>query len=73
MDQSGIATGINTLVRTARGSIADAAASAILAADVIKGTSVLTVDGYVICFVLAGAAAGLAALTAAVNGARYRS
>ncbi|MDT0343571.1 MFS transporter [Streptomyces litchfieldiae] len=73
MDQSGIASGINSLVRTAGGSVASAATSAILASSVIGNTSVPTVDGYVLCFVLAGVAAGVTAIVAAVHGLRYRS
>ena len=73
MHQSGIAAGINTLVRSAGGSIASAACSAILAAVVIKGTSVPSVDAYVLCFAIGGAAAGFAAITAAVNGIKYRN
>ncbi|NGO06877.1 MFS transporter [Streptomyces sp. HC44] len=73
MDQSGIASGINTLVRTAGGSIASAATSAILAAEVIKNTSVPSVDAYVICFVIAGVAAGLTAVIAAAHGIKHRT
>ena len=73
MDQSGIAAGINTLVRSAGGSIASAVCSAVLAAVLISGTSVPSVDAYVLCFALGGAAAGLAAVTAAINGIKYRS
>lgn len=73
MDQSGIASGINTLVRTAGGSIASAATSAVLAAEVIKNTNVPTVDAYVTCFVIAAVAAGLTALIAAGHGLRHRT
>ncbi len=72
MDQSGIASGINSLVRTAGGSIASAATAAVLAAQVIDGTEVPTVDAYVLCFVIAGVSAGAAAVIAAVNGVRHR-
>lgn len=73
MNQSGIAAGINTLVRSAGGSIASAVCSAILAAIVISGTGVPSVNAYVLCFAIGGAAAGLAAITAAVNGIKYRN
>lgn len=72
MDQSGIAGGINSLVRTAGGSIASAATAAVLAAQVIDGTEVPTVDAYVLCFAIAGVSAGAAAVIAAVNGVRHR-
>lgn len=71
MDQSGIASGINSLVRTAGGSIASAATAAVLAAQVIDGTEVPTVDAYVLCFVIAGVAAGAAAAIAASHGLRH--
>ncbi|GAB2879762.1 MFS transporter [Streptomyces mayteni] len=73
MDQSGIASGVNTLVRTAGGSVASAATSAILAAQVIGSTGVPTVDAYVTCFLIAGVAAGVTALLAAAHGMRYRA
>ncbi|TDC76554.1 MFS transporter [Streptomyces hainanensis] len=73
MDQSGIASGVNTLVRTAGGSIASAATSAILVAQVIGNTGVPTVDAYVTCFLIAGVAAGVTALLAAAHSMRYRA
>ncbi|MFE2847986.1 MFS transporter [Streptomyces scopuliridis] len=73
MEQSGIASGINTLVRTVGGSVASAATASILTADVIKNTSVPTVDAYVLCFVIAAVTAGLGAVTAASHGLRYRA
>jgi MFS family permease len=72
MNESGIASGINTLVRTAGGSVASSATAAVLTASVIKNTSIPTVDAYVTCFVIAGAAAGLAAVLATVHGIRHR-
>jgi MFS family permease len=73
MSESGIAAGINTLVRSAGGSIASAATSAILAAVVIKHTSVPSVDAYLISFGLAAGAAGLAALTASYLAVKHRN
>ncbi|WP_243741173.1 hypothetical protein [Streptomyces sp. 8K308] len=51
MDQSGIASGVNSLVRTAGGSLASAATAAILVGDVLPGTEMPSVDAYVTCFV----------------------
>ncbi|WP_199521095.1 MFS transporter [Jiangella anatolica] len=48
MSQSGIASGINSLVRTAGGSVASAATAAILTAQLIENTAIPQVDGYVI-------------------------
>jgi MFS family permease len=73
MDQSGIASGINTLVRTAGGSIASAATSAVLATAVIARTDVPTEGAYVFCFALAALAAAATAVLAAGNGLRHRS
>ncbi len=72
MNQSGIASGINSLVRTAGGSVASAATAAILTGSLIAGTSIPKVDGYVISFVLASIAATLTAVIAAVHGVRHR-
>lgn len=73
MDQSSIASGVNTLVRTTGGSIASAATAAILTANVIANTTVPTVDAYVICFVIAGVGAGLTAVIAAGHALRHRA
>lgn len=72
MGQSGIASGINTLVRTTGGSIAGAATASVLTAHLIRGTAVPTLHGYVLCFVVAAAGAGLATLTAVVHGILHR-
>ncbi|SEE87138.1 MFS transporter [Jiangella alba] len=72
MHQSGIASGINSLVRTAGGSVASAATAAILTGSLIAGTSIPKVDGYVVSFVIASIAAALTATIAAVHGVRHR-
>jgi MFS family permease len=73
MDQSGIASGINTLVRTTGGSIASATTGAVLSAYVIGHTSVPSLDGYVVCFAIGAASAGLTATVAAWHGLRHRT
>jgi MFS family permease len=70
MDQSGIASGINSLVRTTGGAIASAATGAVLSAFVIGQTSVPSLHGYVVCFVIGAVAAGLTAAVAAWHGLR---
>ncbi|XVQ07810.1 MFS transporter [Spirillospora sp. CA-255316] len=72
MDQSGIASGINALVRTTGGSIAGAATAAVLAAFTIAGTGVPTLGAYVMCFWIGAAGALLAAAVAVANGVRHR-
>ncbi|MDL4777084.1 MFS transporter [Actinomadura xylanilytica] len=72
MDQSGIASGINSLVRTAGGSVAGAVTASILAGRVIAGTSVPSLDAYELCFWIVAAGAGLASLVALGNGLRHR-
>ncbi|MDT0318955.1 MFS transporter [Streptomyces millisiae] len=73
MESSGIASGVNSLVRTAGGSLASAATAAILVGDVIPGTEVPSVDAYVTCFVIASIAAAATAVIAAVHGVRHRA
>lgn len=72
MNQSGIASGLNSLVRTAGGSVASAATAAILAAQLIDGTTIPEVDGYVLSFAIAGIAAALTAVIATLHGLRHR-
>jgi MFS family permease len=72
MDQSGIASGINALVRTGGGSVAGAVTAAVLLAHTPAGAGVATQTGYVQCFLLAAAAAALAALVAIVHGVRHQ-
>ncbi|MFJ8025301.1 MFS transporter [Streptomyces sp. NPDC096311] len=73
MDQSGIASGVNALVRTGGGSIASAATAAVLAGQVIKDTGVPSVDGYVICLFFAAGAALLASVLGAAESMRQRT
>ncbi|MEU5880750.1 MFS transporter [Spirillospora sp. NPDC047279] len=73
MDQSGIASGINSLVRTAGGSIAGAVTAAILSGATIAGTRVPTLAAYELCFFIVAAGAALAAVVALAHGLRHRS
>ncbi|RAY13946.1 MFS transporter [Actinomadura craniellae] len=72
MDQSGIASGINSLVRTSGGSVAGAATAAVLASDTLAGSGLPTRHAYIVCFALVALAAALAAVVAAVHGVRHR-
>jgi MFS family permease len=71
MDQSGIASGINTLVRTTGGSMASATTAAVLSAYVVANTTLPALHGYVICFFVAAGGAVLAAAVAGWHGLRY--
>ncbi|QFG19941.1 MFS transporter [Actinomadura sp. WMMB 499] len=71
MDQSGIASGINSLVRVGGGSIAGAVTAAILAGVVIGGTDVPALGAYEVSFWIVGAGAVLAAAVAVANGLRH--
>ncbi|HEY8479851.1 MAG TPA: MFS transporter [Spirillospora sp.] len=71
MDQSGIASGINALVRTTGGSIAGAVTASILAGHVIAGTDIPTLAAYELCFWVVAAGAALAAVVAVVHGVRH--
>ncbi|MFI0446201.1 MFS transporter [Actinomadura sp. 6N118] len=71
MDQSGIASGINSLVRTTGGSIAGAVTAAVLSGRTIAGTSVPTLGAYELCFFIVAAGAALAAAVAVVHGLRH--
>jgi MFS family permease len=74
MDQSGIASGVNSLVRTAGGSVSAAVTAAVLTGDTISGLpGVPAVGAYVLCFVIVAIGAGLAAVVAAVHGVRHPS
>src|SRR5690606_32062881 len=70
-DQSGIASGINALVRTTGGSIAGAVTASILAGHVIAGTDIPTLAAYELCFWVVAAGAALAAAVAVVHGVRH--
>ena len=71
MDQSGIASGINSLVRTTGGSIAGAATASVLAGYVIAGTDVPSLGAYELCFWVVAAASGVAAVVAIAHGLRH--
>jgi MFS family permease len=72
MSQSSIASGINSLVRTTGGSIAGAATASVLTSQVIRGTSVPTLHGYVLCFIIVACVAGVAAVVAIIHGVLFR-
>ena len=72
MSQSGIASGVNTLVRTVGGSISGALTASVLTGNVIPGTSVPTLHAYVLCFVLVGVGGGVAAVIAVVHALAYQ-
>ncbi|HET6298741.1 MAG TPA: MFS transporter [Kribbella sp.] len=72
LSQSGIASGINTLVRTVGGSVAGGATASILASNTIKGTQVPSEHGYVLSFVIVAIVAGAAALVALIHALLYR-
>ncbi|SFO80784.1 MULTISPECIES: MFS transporter [Actinomadura] len=71
MDQSGIASGINSLVRTTGGSIAGAATASILAGRVVAGSGAPTLGAYETCFWIVAAGAALAALIAVAHAVRH--
>ncbi|WP_242893598.1 MFS transporter [Actinomadura litoris] len=71
MSQSGIASGINSLVRTTGGSVAGAVTASILAGRVLAGTDVPTLGAYELCFWIVAAGAALAALVAVAHGLRH--
>lgn len=71
MDQSGIASGINSLVRVGGGSIAGAVTAAILAGMVVDGTDVPALGAYELSFWIVGVGAVLAAAVALGNALRY--
>jgi MFS family permease len=72
MDQSGIASGVNSLVRTAGGSVSGAVIAAVLTGETIRGLpGVPTLHAYVLCFVVVAIGAWLAAGVAVVHGRRH--
>jgi predicted MFS family arabinose efflux permease len=72
MDQSAIASGINSLVRMTGGSLGAAITASVLTSYLIARTTVPAAHGYVLSFVISAAAAGLAAAVAAAHAVRYR-
>jgi MFS family permease len=73
LDSSAIASGINSLVRTGGGSVGAAITASILASNVIRGTDVPTLHGYVVCYTVLAIGCGLAAVAAVYSGLRYGS
>ncbi|MFI0353688.1 MFS transporter [Actinomadura sp. 9N407] len=73
MSESGIASGVNALVRTTGGSVAGAATAAVLAGQTMRGTTTPTLAAYELCFWIVAAGAGLAAVVAVVHGLYYRA
>lgn len=72
MDQSGIASGVNSLVRTAGGSVSGAVTAAILTGETIQGLpGVPALHAYVLSFVIVAVGAWLAAGVAVVHGVRH--
>lgn len=72
MDQSGIASGVNSLVRTAGGSVSAAVTAAILTGETIPGLrGVPTLHAYVLSFVIVAVGAWLAAGVAVAHGVRH--
>lgn len=71
MDQSGIASGINSLVRTAGGSIAGAVTASVLAAGAIAGTDIPSLAAYELCFWIVAAGSAAAAAVALAHGLRH--
>jgi MFS family permease len=72
MDQSGIASGVNSLVRTAGGSVSGAVTAAILTGETIPGLpGVPALHAYVLSFVIVAVGAWLAAGVAVVHGVRH--
>ncbi|UGT39444.1 MFS transporter [Nocardia yamanashiensis] len=72
MSESGIASGINSLVRTAGGSIAGAVTASILSAHLIAGTKVPSVNAYVASFAILSVGAFLTAAVAVGHGLRHK-
>ncbi len=74
MDQSGIASGVNSLVRTTGGSVSAAVTAAILTGMTIPGShGVPRLHAYVLCFIIVAVGAWLAAGVAVVHGVRHPS
>lgn len=70
-DQSGIASGINSLVRTAGGGVAGAVTASVLAGRVVEGTGSPSLAAYELCFWIVAAGAAVAAAVAFVHGLRH--
>ena len=68
MDQSGIASGINSLVRSIGGSVSGAATAALLTSITIAGTAIPSRHAYVLSFAIITASAVGSAGVALVSG-----
>ena len=62
--ETGVATGMNNVIRTIGGVIGAQIAAVLLAANVNPGTSIPTVDGFVLSFWISAAGALLGVVTA---------
>jgi MFS family permease len=72
MSESGIASGVNTLVRTVGGSISGAVTASVLSGHVITGTDLPNLHGYIVSFVIVALGAAVAAAVAIVHALAYR-
>ncbi|HKS99725.1 MAG TPA: MFS transporter [Rugosimonospora sp.] len=72
LTQSGIASGVNSLVRTVGGSVAGAATASVLSSNLIKGTAIPNLHGYLLSFVIVAVAGAVAAVVAMVHAVVYR-
>jgi EmrB/QacA subfamily drug resistance transporter len=63
-EQTGVATGMNTVMRSLGGSVGSQAGAAIITGTVVAATGLPTERGFTLAFALAAAACGLAALSA---------
>jgi MFS family permease len=74
MDASGIASGINSLVRTTGGAVSGAVTAAILTGSVIPHTpGIPTLHAYVLSYTIVAAGAALAAVVALYHGVHHRA
>jgi hypothetical protein len=73
IDESAIASGINSLVRTAGGSLGAAITATVLTSYLIPRTTMPALHGYVLSFLIAAIAAVLGAAVAAGHAVRYRA
>jgi predicted MFS family arabinose efflux permease len=73
MDQSAIASGINSLVRTTGGSLGAAITATLVTSYLIPRTTLPALHGYVLSFAISAVAATLAAAVAAWHAVRYRA
>jgi len=72
--ETGVATGMNNVIRTIGGVIGAQIAAVLLAANTFRGTAIPTVDGYVISFWISAGGALLGVVTALLvsGGGRWR-